>query len=90
MSDMGIRIVRSFNVKKSMHYKLLLLTTLAVVNSFAIEQAVAQTAPAGPSTAVPVPSNVVKQSRPYYVEGAVVVGLMAAAVFAVCRSSRRV
>ena len=74
-------------MKKSMHYKLLLLTTLAVVNSFAIKQVNAQTAA---PTVVPVPSNVVKQSRPYYVEGAVVVGLMAAAVFAVCRSSRRV
>lgn len=40
--------------------------------------------------AAQLPSNAVKQSRPYYVEGAVVVGLMAASVFAVCRSSRRV
>ena len=36
------------------------------------------------------PSNVVKVQRPYYVEGAVVVLLMAAAGVAVCRSSRRV
>lgn len=39
---------------------------------------------------IATPSNVIKQSRPYYVEGAVVVLLMAAAGYAVCRSSRRV
>ena len=44
----------------------------------------------GTATPVAPPSNVVKQSRPYYVEGAVVILLMAAAGFAVCRSSRRV
>ena len=44
----------------------------------------------GTNTPPAVPSNVVKQSRPYYVEGAVVVFLMAAAGYAVCRSSRRV
>ncbi len=65
-----------------------LLCLLIVVGLFSVvpENASAQgTAP--PTT---LPSNVVRQSRPYYVEGAVVVLLMAAAGFAVCRSSRRV
>ena len=64
------------------------LVIVASTLSLPVEHASAQgtNSPA----AAPVPSNVVKQSRPYYVEGAVVVLLMAAAVFAVCRSSRRV
>jgi len=37
----------------------------------------------------PLPSNVQVASRPFYVEGAVVVLLMAGAIYAVCRSSRR-
>jgi hypothetical protein len=63
------------------------LGTTAVLLAASVEKADAQGA-AG--TAAPLPSNVVKQSRPYYVEGAAVVGLMAASIFAVCRSSRRV
>ena len=62
------------------------LTTIVGLFGVAMDNASAQGTP--PTTALP--SNVVKQSRPFYVEGAVVVLLMAAAGFAVCRSSRRV
>lgn len=57
----------------------------ALLLDFSTERADAQG-----TGAAQLPSNVVKQSRPYYVEGAVVVSLMAASVYAVCRSSRRV
>jgi hypothetical protein len=57
-----------------------MISSLAVVN-------IAGAQPATPAVA---PANMQKQSRPYYVEGVVVVVLMAAAGVAVCRSSRRV
>ena len=65
---------------------LLSLTIIVGLFGVSLEHASAQGTP--PTTALP--SNVVKQSRPFYVEGTVVVLLMAAAGFAVCRSSRRV
>jgi hypothetical protein len=76
------------NVMKSLRQG---LRSLAIVSIVAVSQSellIAQgTTPPAPVT---TPSNVVKQSRPYYVEGAVVVLLMAGAIYAVCRSSRRV
>lgn len=70
--------------------RLICLTVIVPLLSFQLDKASAQ-GPAGAPTAAPaLPANVVKVSRPYYVEGAVVVLLMAAAVFAVVRSSRRV
>ncbi len=65
---------------------LLSLTIIVASLSATAEDVAAQGANTPPAT----PTNVVKQSRPYYVEGAVVVLLMAAAGYAVCRSSRRV
>ncbi len=62
------------------------LTIIVSLFSVVIESASAQ----GTAPPAALPTNVVKQSRPFYVEGTVVVLLMAAAGFAVCRSSRRV
>lgn len=63
-----------------------LLLCLTIAMSLVIRESFAQP----PGAPVVIPANVVKQSRPYYAEGAVVVLLMAAAGYAVCRSSRRV
>ncbi|MEI8018148.1 MAG: hypothetical protein WCH39_08085 [Schlesneria sp.] len=65
---------------------LLSLTIIVGLFGVVLENASAQ----GTTPPTVLPSNVVKQSRPFYVEGTVVVLLMAAAGFAVCRSSRRV
>ena len=65
---------------------LLSLTMVVSLFSVVLENASAQ----GTAPPPALPTNVVKQSRPFYVEGPVVVLLMAAAGFAVCRSSRRV
>jgi hypothetical protein len=62
------------------------MTIIFGLLSVVLEDASAQ----GTAPTTALPSNVVKQSRPFYVEGTVVVLLMAAAGFAVCRSSRRV
>ena len=69
-----------------MRRALLSLPIILGLFSVVVENASAQ----GTAPPTALPSNVVRQSRPYYVEGAVVVLLMAAAGFAVCRSSRRV
>ena len=78
-----VTLGRSLIVTKRLQH---LLLSLTIGLCLAINESTAQ----GPAAPVVVPANVVKQSRPYYVEGAVVVLLMAAAGYAVCRSSRRV
>ncbi|HEY0983837.1 MULTISPECIES: hypothetical protein [unclassified Schlesneria] len=64
-----------------------LLLSLSIGLCLAVNESAAQ-GPAAPPV-IP-PANSAQQSRPFYVEGAVVVALMAAAGYAVCRSSRRV
>lgn len=46
-------------------------------------------APAPVAAPAAAPGNVVQQSKPFYVEAAVVMLLMGGAIFTVCRGSRR-
>ena len=82
----AVLIQRSPIVMRPLRRSLLSLTIIVSVLGVILEDASAQ----GTTPPAALPANVVKQSRPYYVEGAVVVLLMATAGFAVCRSSRRV
>lgn len=76
-------------MRATIRQRLISLTVIAIL-MMSVAEGFGQGPAAGQATPPALPSNVVKATRPYYVEGAVVGLLMAASVFAVVRSSRRV